>query len=250
MDCVEKRNLIDGYLDGELDLVKSIEMEAHLKECRACAQMVENHRALREALVSGSVAFRAPAGLERRIRASLPREPRAAPASSLLSWRWLSLAACATAVVLLTWNLAPRLARTSAQERLTQEVVSSHVRSLMASHLADVVSTDQHTVKPWFDGKLDFAPPVNDLAAEGFPLAGGRLDYLNDRPVAALVYQRRKHFINLFIWPASEGGESGERTATRQGYNVLHWRKGGMNFWAVSDVSAADLEQFARLARR
>lgn len=250
MDCAEKRNLIHGYLDGELDLVKSIEMEAHLKECPACSQVLENHRTVRAALASGSMAYRAPAGLERRIRASLRKERPVAPASSLLSWRWLSLAASAAAIALLAWNLAPRLARTSAEERLTQEVVSSHVRSLMANHLADVVSTDQHTVKPWFDGKLDFAPPVNDFAAEGFPLAGGRLDYLNDRPVAALVYQRRKHFINLFVWPASEGGESTESSATRQGYNVLHWRKGGMNFWAASDISAADLAEFTRLARR
>jgi anti-sigma factor RsiW len=250
MDCAEKRNLIHGYLDGELDLLKSIEMEAHLKECPACSHVLENHRALRAALASGSVAYEAPTALERRIRASLRKERPRAFTLSLLSWRWLSLAASAAAVALLTWNLAPRLARPSAEEQLTREVVSSHVRSLMASHLADVVSTDQHTVKPWFDGKLDFAPPVNDFAVEGFPLAGGRLDYLNDRPVAALVYQRRKHFINLFIWPAREGGESGERTATRQGYNILHWRKGGMNFWAVSDVSATDLEEFVRLERR
>ena len=250
MSCAEKRILIDGFLDGELDPVRSLEVEAHLKVCPSCARLLESRGALRYAVTAGSLAYRAPANLERDIRAALRQEAKPAMPSRPLPWKWLSLTASAAFAVVLAWGLAQKLSLPSSGDLLTQEAVSSHVRSLMASHLADVVSTDQHTVKPWFDGKLDFAPPVNDFSAEGFPLAGGRLDYLNNRPVAALVYQRRKHFINLFIWPANDGGEPAEKGAVRQGYNILHWRKAGMNFWAVSDVSAADLAEFARLVQR
>jgi anti-sigma factor RsiW len=250
VSCTEKRLLIDGLLDGELDPVRSLEVEAHLKECPVCSRLLESQRALRHALTAGSLAYRAPAGLARNIRAALQQQAKPAPVPRPLPWKWLSLAGSAAFALVLAWGVAQKLALPSADDLLAQEAVSNHVRSLMASHLADVVSTDQHTVKPWFDGKLDFAPPVNDFSAEGFPLAGGRLDFLNNRPVAALVYQRRKHFINLFVWPASEGRDSAEKSAVRQGYNILHWRKSGMNFWAVSDVSAADLAEFARLAQR
>jgi anti-sigma factor RsiW len=160
----------------------------------------------------------------------------------------MGIAASMALLAVIIVRLGPWPFKHSQEDLLAQEVLSSHVRSLMASHLTDVPSTDQHTVKPWFDGKLDFAPPVQDLSGQGFPLVGGRLDYLEDRPVAALVYQRRKHFINLFIWPAAQDSE--QRTIVRQGYNILHWTRGGMTYWAVSDVNASELNEFAQILQR
>src|SRR5262249_1208716 len=143
--------------------------------------------------------------------------------------------------------LLPGLTGNRGEDRIAQEVTSSHVRSLMVSHLTDVASSDQHTVKPWFDGKLDFAPPVRDLTAEGFALVAGRLDYAQNRAVAALVYKRHQHFINLFIWPAGPGVEATPKRITRQGYNLIHWQNSGVTFWAVSDVNEAELQQFVDL---
>ena len=154
------------------------------------------------------------------------------------------MAASVVAVLLFAAVLLQITLRPSASGMLARQVVSSHIRSLQLNHLSDVISTDQHTVKPWFSGKLDYAPVVKDLSSKGFPLAGGRLDYLDDRPVAALVYKRRQHTINLFQWP-SPASDSGPRTLTLRGYNVVHWTRSHMAFWAVSDVSAGDLDQFA-----
>jgi anti-sigma factor RsiW len=142
------------------------------------------------------------------------------------------------------WNLLPRLQRPGTDQLLATQLISSHVRSLMANHLTDVASSDQHTVKPWLDAKLDFAPPVVDLASEGFPLIGGRLDYLDNRPVAALVYQRRKHFINVFVWPGEAAAARPAMAMSHQGYQLLHWADPDFNYWAVSDVSANDLQTF------
>jgi len=140
----------------------------------------------------------------------------------------------------------PRLRQPTSDQFLATQLIASHVRSLMADHLTDVASSDQHTVKPWLDAKLDFAAPVVDLSGEGFPLIGGRLDYLDNHPVAALIYQRRKHFINLFAWPASPGASKAQKTMSRQGYHLLHWVDSDFNYWAVSDVSDGELQTFKR----
>src|SRR5206468_11378778 len=141
-------------------------------------------------------------------------------------------------------SFLPRLRPPTSNQLLATQLIASHVRSLMADHLTDVASSDQHTVKPWLDAKLDFAPPVVDLSSEGFPLIGGRLDYLDNRPVAALVYGRRKHFINLFVWPAASHAAKVPKTITREGYQLLHWADSDFNYWTVSDVNVNDLQLF------
>lgn len=202
-----------------------------------------------------------PGGLAGRIvqavRAEAGAVPAPAPASAraeapkrrggLQALAWFGTGAATAwglALVLLASPLAP-----SSPDALAEAVTGNHVRSLMAAHLADVASTDQHTVKPWFAGKLDFSPPVVDLADEGFPLAGGRLDYLDGRTVAALVYRSGPHVINLFVWPAPEGKAQAPSFSTRQGYQLAHWAQGGMQAWAVSDLNAAELRNFAALVR-
>ena len=278
MSCQLTQRYVPGYLDGELDLVRTIEMETHLESCGECAAELERLRALRAAMLRGSLAYAAPAGLREGIqtalRAAVPETAGGAanapvrkvvpeggradggwPALRFL--RWAGAFAVLALCVGLAWQLLPSLRNASGDQQLAAEVFDDHIRSLEASHLTDVASTDQHTVKPWFDGKLDFSPPVEDLAADGFPLIGGRLDYLQGRQVAALIYQRRKHFINVFVWPDAPASgsapsipaqsSSAQTLVPRQGYNLMRWSRGGFQFWAVSDVGSDDLKQFAGL---
>ena len=249
MNCQEIEGLKHAYADRELDLVRTTEIEHHLSDCRACSQAYQHIRALGSALKSADLYFKAPAQLKKRIRASLPNEARSSPTTPFAWWQWLKWGIPVAGTALTALLLATALIRPSTDERLTQEITASHVRSLMAAHLTDVASSDQHTVKPWFDGKIDFAPPVKDLAAQGFPLVGGRLDYLQDRQVAALVYQRHKHFVNLFIWPAPRSSNTTEKLTVRLGYNLIHWKESGMTFWAVSDLNSAELREFADLIK-
>lgn len=189
---------------------------------------------------------RAPDALREKVRASLARETRAADRAK--PWRFLAMAASFATVALVTWNVAILSAGPGADDLLARDLVTAHVRSLMTeSHLNDVVSSDQHTVKPWFAGKLDFAPPVHDLANAGFALAGGRLDYVNGRAVAVLTYRYRQHVVNVFIWP--EAGESAPRATSRQGYSVVQWTTDGMKYSAVSDAAAAQLLALADALR-
>jgi mycothiol system anti-sigma-R factor len=265
MNCEEATKLKDGYLDGELDPITSQTIEQHLQNCPECDRTYEAHRTLINTIGSSTPYYKAPAELRERIQSSLREEivgqpvrsirrdaqplfPRRQPRPSAIlwetSWNWLALAAAIIFAAIIAFTLVPRLQRHEAHKLLATQLIASHVRSLMANHLTDVASSDQHTVKPWLDAKLDFAPPVVDLSGEGFPLVGGRLDYLDNRPVAALVYQRRKHFINLFVWPGETGAARPTMAMSHEGYQLLHWADSDFNYWAVSDVNVNDLQLF------
>lgn len=249
MNCDTTRKFIHAYADGELDLVRSLEVEEHLDDCTACTRILRNVQTLRSSLGDGSLYFQPPARLQASVRASMRETDKSGPLSRRIPWGMMGLAAALVFGVALIWLITRAFTTgtgTPGEVALAQSIVDSHVRSLQADHLSDVVSSDKHTVKPWFDGKLDFSPPVEDLAAQGFPLLGGRLDYLDNRPVAALVYGRQKHIINLFIWPSTSSPEAGVPSAI-QGYNILHWTGGSMTYWAVSDLNTAELQQFAQL---
>jgi len=248
--CQETQALLDGYVDGELDVVRSVEVERHLQDCQACAHVYKNHQALRSAIKGGELYFSPPARLQKRVRAAVRQANRAETHTWVWPWRGLSVAASLAAVALLVWSLVPLLTGPSVNDRVTQDLIAGHVRSLMASHLTDIASSDQHTVKPWFEGKLDFSPPVTDLADQGFPLVGGRLEYLDNRPVAVLVYRHQQHVINLFFWPATPGGSARVQTITRQGYQLLHWAQSGLSYWAVSNLNLGEMQAFVRAVQQ
>jgi len=240
------RELLHAYVDGELDLANTRETERHLQSCADCRGTEKAIRELRSALTSDAPAYRAPAHLRRNVRAALRREAKSTR-QTLSPWLVFATGAAFAAVLVgaVLFQTMPGVRGNT----IVDQVVASHVRSLLAAHLVDVVSSDQHTVKPWFDGKIDFAPEVRDLSANGFPLLGGRLDYLDGKTVVALVYQRNKHPINLFITPAPTSRSTSPKVMTRRGYNVFSWTNNGMKYWAVSDLNQAELSEFTELVR-
>jgi anti-sigma factor RsiW len=246
MNCQQAQPLLELYADGELDAAGMVELEKHVHDCPACSIAWQNARGLKKALKQEALYFPAPTDWRRRLQAELRSQTATGSRWNFLNLKWLTAATSGLAAVCATLLLFVTLARPSKEQRLTQEVVAGNIRSLMAEHTLDVVSTDQHTVKPWFNGKLDFSPPVRDLATQEFPLAGGRLDYLDGRSVAALVFHRHKHVINLFIWPVKERDALPAAPSPRQGYNVIHWTKTGMTFWAVSDLNEGELREFVQ----
>ena len=246
MNCQEVTPLAHAYADRELDVVRADELEKHLFGCPTCSRAHENIRALKTAVKSADLYFNAPAGLSRQIRKSIRVEEQRSERKAISWWRVLNLGMPIAGAALIAVLLVPALINRSDDAALAQEVTAAHVRALMVDHKTDIASSDRHTVKPWFQGKLDFTPPVIDPADRGFPLLGGRLDYLHGRPVAALVYLRHQHVINLFIWPADKETQS-EKFTARLGYNLVRWTQSGMTFWVASDLNQTELAEFVKL---
>ena len=254
MICDDAAKLLATHADGELGLPHASELEAHLDGCSGCRVQLAALTELRAGVRMHAAYHAAPAGLAARIRAALPREESSAAAVTPVepakaasrgrawNWAWPQIGAAFAMAFALAWSIGLYVALPGAEESLEKELIASHARALMADHALDVASSDQHTVKPWFNGKLDFSPEVTDLAPQGFALAGGRLDYVGQRPVAALVYMHRQHPINLYVWPADRN--DAQRSATRQGYHLLHWTRDAMAYWAVSDLNPVELAQF------
>jgi anti-sigma factor RsiW len=253
----EANRLLHAYIDGELDPVKSLELEAHLAENPSVRAACERLREMSAAIRDKADYHVAPAWLETRVRAAIPAGPENVSARPAL-WRWLKRAgsfavaadwlrpaASFAAVALVTWMVALGYMRPGEDERITQEMLASHVRATLANRFYDVASSDQHTVKPWLSARLAFSPPVADLSASGFELAGGRLDYIGAQPVAVLVYKRREHLIDVFVWPVE--AQKSEQTFARDGFNIERFAKNGMGFWVVSDLNRNELDDFTRL---
>lgn len=250
MTCEHSQSLLHGYLDGELDPLRAEEFEKHLETCSQCIAQLEEQESLRASLKSAQLYERAPAALAMKIKRQIANEESDGQWSWVPIWRWIGASAAFALLVAVTYHAVEIIwakKAPAAEQVAMTEVIDAHVRSLQPGHLADVLSTDQHTVKPWFDGKLDYVPPVKDLAENGFPLLGGRLDVLDGRSVAVLVYGRRKHFISVFVWPDVEKNSPVPVAGTRNGYQWNYWRARGMEFCAVSDVGAADLHDLAEL---
>jgi anti-sigma factor RsiW len=235
--------LVQADVDGELDVAEAAKVAAHIAACEHCASLHARLRDLKSALRTRASYYRPPTEFEKSLLRSLAAsEPQpAASKSRRASWwigAWGALAGAAIAATVVITIQRPALS-------LTDEIVASHVRALQPGHLIDVVSADTHTVKPWFEGKLDFAPPVKNLAEQGFPLEGGRLDYIGTRSTAALVYRYGKHPINMFVWPATRvDSKVSVRETARNGFRVYHWTQNSMEIWVVSDVNDQSMRDF------
>ena len=252
MDCNSARSQLDAYIDRELDVAGAAALDRHLASCEACDAIFSRQARLRRALREHLTYHGAPPTLAARIRARVPAG-RASATQSRRPWsafvprlQWLQVGAAVAATAVLSWTAGVQYASVSEEDLVAGEVMAGHARAVLTSHLTDVATSDQHTVKPWLSRKLDFSPPVTDLAPVGFPLLGGRLDYLDGRPVAALAYQHRQHLINLFVWPDHKSANTATQTFSKDGYNVLRWADGGLVFWAVSDLNPAEMKDFAQ----
>ena len=240
MTCDEAEVLLHALIDGELDAGHAREVESHIAGCPRCAAALRDYREMSKAIAEADVRYTAPAALRQRIERALP-QPQAAPNRRAVL-RGFAMGSAVSALA--ATGLVAIVLRHDDEQRIVSEVVSAHLRSLQAGHLIDVVSTDRHTVKPWFNGKLDASPPVLDLTAQGFTLIGGRLDHVDARAIGAVVYRRRQHIINLFVAQTADTERRAAKMETMQGFNVRRWSEQGMNFWAVSDIAADELAEF------
>lgn len=240
MTCLSARPLMEAYADDELDPNQQALVREHLESCPACSTVVERVLRLRQGIRSQELYFRAPDSLRQRIAVSLRNSPQHD------RWQWIAIAASVALAASLVANIVLSRSYRPENQLIAREVVSDHVRSLLSGHPVDVVSSDRHTVKPWFSDWLDFSPDVRDLEPQGFPLAGGRVDYLDGRRVAALVFHRARHVITLFTWPSERPLSE---VVSQNGLNIRAWTKDGMAYWAVSDLNQNELDQFARLYR-
>jgi anti-sigma factor RsiW len=240
MTCDEAEILLHALIDGELDAGHARAVEDHIAGCPRCAAQLRAYREMSKAVAGADLRYKAPPELRRRIEASLP-EPKQAPSRRAVL-RGFAMGSAVSAIA--ATGLVAIILRSDDEARIETEVVSAHLRSLQAGHLTDVLSTDQHTVKPWFNGKLDVAPPVIDLTAQGFTLIGGRLDYVDTRPIGAIVYRRRAHVINLFVAQTASAERRAAKIETIQGFNIRRWSEHGLNYWAVSDLAADELAEF------
>jgi anti-sigma factor RsiW len=257
MTYEEANRLLHAHIDGELDAAKTLQLEAHLARNPSMRAACERLREMSAAIRDKADYHIAPAWLEARARATIPagrESPPARPASRgwLKPMRsfaavsdWMRPAASFAAVALVTWVVALGTLRPGEDDHIAHEVLASHVRAMLPNRSYDVASSDQHTVKPWLSARLAFSPPVADLAGSGFELAGGRLDYIGEQPVAVLVYKRRQHLIDVFVWPAE--AQKSEQTLMRDGFNIEHFAKNGMDYWLVSDLSRKELNDLAQL---
>lgn len=246
MNCPQIQKLLHAHHDGELDAAHTLQIDEHLADCPSCFNASRQLSTLRNALQEPQLRFTAPAGLRQTISAAVERA-ESSERPSVFSHPWFQHSGwVAAAVLLVTTIFGFQDTMSRRDNRLLADLTASHVRSLMVDHLTDVASTDQHTVKPWFDGKLDFAPPVKNLRESGFPLLGGRMDFVDGHPAAALVYGRQKHFLNLFVWPATSPSPSDVRATQRHGYNLIQWSDGKMTFAVMSDLNEIELREFVR----
>lgn len=250
MNCTDSRSRLHAYLDQELDVAGVLAIERHLASCAACRAIFEQQSALQSGIRRHAEYHAASAALADRIRAQVARGDAPARKAAPRPWwpqlrQWFALGAAVAATAILSWTAAIQYASLDGEQNLAEQVIAGHARAVLTSRLADVASSDQHTVKPWLSSKLDFSPAVVDLTGIGFPLIGGRLDYVDKRPVATLVYRHRQHFIDLFVWPDEKSPPGAMHSLSKQGYNVLHWNAAGMAYWAISDLNADEMKTFA-----
>ncbi|HEY4833501.1 MAG TPA: anti-sigma factor [Bradyrhizobium sp.] len=239
MTCDEAKILLHALIDGELDAGHAREVEEHIAGCPACAAELAAYREMSKTIAAADLRYAAPPLLRKRIEAALPKEQMPNRRAVL---RGFAMGSAVSAIA--ATGLVAIVLRNDDAQRIEFEIVSAHLRSLQAGHLTDVISTDQHTVKPWFNGKLDVAPPVVDLTSQGFTLIGGRLDYVDARPTGAIVYRRRAHVINLFVAQTASTERRPARIDAIQGFNIRSWSDRGLNYWAVSDIAADELAEF------